>query len=235
MPAPPEDKVLDDDEAWLELLAGRPVATMEEAALRKAQRQRNDGLMFSLGGTSTPPVSTLDEASRRQAERVRAALIRQKEQMAAAAPRMGDQAFERLLFRMKKEGVNSGRAKPLFREPRFIWGIAASLMLATVLTIQQVGFMSGQDDDLTMRGTPDKATIRLVDDLQASQAEIVTLIKQAGAEPKVTVIEATGDVVIQVEATQAVRDALAGDPLRIYPDIQDGKITVVLKPTKPKK
>jgi hypothetical protein len=42
-------------------------------------------------------------------------------------------------------------------------------------------------------------------------------------------------VVIQVEATQAVRDALAGDPLRIYPDIQDGKITVVLKPTKPKK
>jgi hypothetical protein len=86
-----------------------------------------------------------------------------------------------------------------------------------------------------MRGTPDKATIRMVDDLQASQAEIVTLIKQAGAEPKVTVIKGTGDVVIQVEATQPVRDALAGDPLRIYPEIQDGQITVVLKPTKPKK
>jgi hypothetical protein len=235
MPAPPEDKVLDDDEAWLELLAGRPVATMEEAALRKAQRQRNDGLMFSLTGTSTPPVSTLDVASRRQAERVRAALIRRKEQMAAAAPRMGDQAFERLLFRMKRERVDSGRAKPLVREPTFIWGIAASLMLATVIIIQQGGFMGGQDDDLVMRSAPEKATIRLVDDVTASRDELMGLLKQAGSEPKVAVVKATGEVVIQVVATQPVLDALAGDPLRIYPEIQDGQITVVLKPTKPKK
>jgi hypothetical protein len=233
MPAAPEDKVLDDDEAWLELLAGRPVATMEEAELRKARLQRDEGVRYSL--RSAPPVSTLDEASRRQAERVRAALIRRKEQMASAAPPMGDQAFERLLFRMKSEGVDSGRTKLLVREPTFIWGVAASLMLATVITIQQVGFMSGQDDELTMRGAPEKATIRMVDDLQASQAEIVTLIKQAGTEPKVTVIKGTGHVVIQVEATQAVLDALASDPLRIYPDIQDGKITVVLKSTRPKK
>lgn len=136
---------------------------------------------------------------------------------------------------MKREGVDSGRAKPLVREPTFIWGIAASLMLATVIIIQQGGFMGGQDDDLVMRSAPEKATIRLVDDVSASRDELVGLLKQAGSEPKVTVVKATGEVVIQVVAAQPVLDALAGDPLRIYPEIQDGQITVVLKPMKPKK
>lgn len=136
---------------------------------------------------------------------------------------------------MNREGVDSGRAKPLVREPTFIWGIAASLMLATVIIIQQGGFMGGQDDDLVMRSAPEKATIRLVDDVSASRDELVGLLKQAGSEPKVTVVKATGEVVIQVVAAQPVLDALAGDPLRIYPEIQDGQITVVLKPMKPKK
>lgn len=131
--------------------------------------------------------------------------------------------------------MDSGRAKPLVREPTFIWGIAASLMLATVIIIQQGGFMGGQDDDLVMRSAPEKATIRLVDDVSASRDELVGLLKQAGSEPKVTVVKATGEVVIQVVAAQPVLDALAGDPLRIYPEIQDGQITVVLKPMKPKK
>ncbi len=43
-----------------------------------------------------------------------------------------------------------------------------------------------------------------------------------------------GEVVVEVDATQAVRDILSGDPLRMYPDIQDGRITVVLRPIKPK-
>lgn len=233
MPAAPQDKVLDSDEAWLELLAGRPVATMEEAALRHEQRRKTEGVRFSL--RDAPPVSALDEASRRQAVRVRAALIRRKARMDSSTPPLGDQAFERLLFRMNREGVDSGRAKPLVREPTFIWGIAASLMLATVIIIQQGGFMGGQDDDLVMRSAPEKATIRLVDDVSASRDELVGLLKQAGSEPKVTVVKATGEVVIQVVAAQPVLDALAGDPLRIYPEIQDGQITVVLKPMKPKK
>jgi hypothetical protein len=207
-----ENKRLDDDEAWLEVLAGRSVTDM-------------------------------DQASRQQAERVRASLIRRRSRHVTSAPSLDDASFERLLFRMKREGVDSGTGTQRVRQPSFVWGIAASVVLG-VAVVFQVTDPTGDWDLLggnkqrgseVMRGTPDKATIRLVDDLQASQAEIVTLIKQAGAEPNVTVIKGTGDVVIQVEATQAVRDALAGDPLRIYPDIQDGKITVVLKPTKPKK
>ena len=206
-----EDKRLDDDQAWLEVLAGRSVTDM-------------------------------DQASRQQAERVRASLIRRRSRHVTSAPSLDDASFERLLFRMKREGVDSGTASQRVRQPSFVWGIAASVVLG-VAVVFQVTDPTGDWDLLggskrgseVMRGTPDKATIRLVDDLQASQAEIVTLIKQAGTEPKVTVIKGTGHVVIQVEATQAVLDALASDPLRIYPDIQDGKITVVLKSTRPKK
>lgn len=196
-----EDKRLDDDQAWLEVLAGRSVTDM-------------------------------DQASRQQAERVRAALIRRRARHVTSAPSLDDASFERLLFRMKREGVDSGTGTQRVRRPSFVWGIAASVVLGIAVVFQVTDPQRGSE---VMRGTPDKATIRVVDDLQASQDEIVTLIKQAGADPKVTVIKGTGDVVIQVEATQAVRDALAGDPLRIYPDIQDGKITVVLKPTKVKK
>jgi hypothetical protein len=181
-----------------------------------------------------PPVG-MDPAARRQAELLRAGLQRRKAKLDAGIEAPSESNFQRLLFRLRQEGLDRPKeALPLHRRP-FAWGIAASVMLATVITIQQVGFLGSQDDGLAMRSAPEKATIRLVDDLQASQAEMVALLKQAGADPKVTVIEATGDVVIQVEATQPVRDALSGDPLRVYPEIQDGKITVVLKPTKPKK
>jgi CheY-like chemotaxis protein len=85
-----------------------------------------------------------------------------------------------------------------------------------------------------MRSAPEKATVRLVDDVSASRDELVALLKQAGAVPKVRVVKSTGEVVVELEATQAVRDILSGDPLRMYPDEQGGRITVVLRPVKPK-
>lgn len=178
-----------------------------------------------------PPVG-MDPAVRQQADLLRSALQHRKEKLDAAIEAPSEANFQRLLFRLRQEGLDHSKEAGARHRRPFVWGIAASLMLATVLTLQQVGFMGGQDDDLVMRSGPDKATIRWVDDLQASRAEMVALLKQAGAEPKVTVIKATGDVVIEVEASQTVRDALAGDPLRIYPEIQDGKITVVLKPAR---
>lgn len=181
------------------------------------------------------PPEGMDPAARRQADLLRAGLQRRKAKLDAAIEEPSEGGFQRLLFRLRREGLDRpSEALPLRRQP-FAWGIAASLMLATVFTIQQVGFMAGQDDHLALRGIPDKATIRMVDDLQASQAEMIELLRQAGSEPMVSANKATGDIVIQVDATQAVRDALAGDPLRIYPEIQDGKVTVVLKSTKPKK
>jgi len=114
MPGPSEDKQLDDNDAWLEVLAGRSVDTM-------------------------------DEVSRQQAERVRAALIRRKVRVASTAPPLGDAAFERLLFRMKREGVDSGRARPMGRQPLLIGSIAASLMLVSVVAVYQASYMNGAD------------------------------------------------------------------------------------------
>jgi hypothetical protein len=174
----------------------------------------------------------MDPATRRQADLLRAALQRRKAKLDAGIEAPSEANFQRLLFRLRQEGLDRPReALPLHLRP-FAWGIAASLMLATVIMIQQGGFIGGQDDDLVMRSAPEKATIRLVDDVTASRDELVGLLKQAGSEPKVTVVKATGEVVIQVVATQPVLDALAGDPLRIYPEIQDGKITVILKSAK---
>lgn len=181
------------------------------------------------------PPEGMDPAARRQAELLRVGLQRRQSKLEAGIAAPSEADFQRLLFRLRQEGLDRPReAPPLHRHP-FTWGIAASLMLATVIMIQQGGFMGGQDDDFVMRSTPEKATIRLVDDVAASRHELVELLKQAGSEPKVTVVQETGDVVIQVVATQPVRDVLASDPLRIYPEIQDGQITVILKPTKPKK
>lgn len=178
------------------------------------------------------PPEGMDPATRRQADLLRAALQRRKAKLDAGIEAPSEANFQRLLFRLRQEGLDRPReALPLHLRP-FAWGIAASLMLATVIMIQQGGFIGGQDDDLVMRSAPEKATIRLVDDVTASRDELVGLLKQAGSEPKVTVVKATGEVVIQVVATQPVLDALAGDPLRIYPEIQDGKITVILKSAK---
>jgi hypothetical protein len=177
------------------------------------------------------PPEGMDPAARRQADLLRAGLQRRKAKLDAGIEAPSEANFQRLLFRLRQEGLDRPReALPLHRRP-FAWGIAASLMLATVIMIQQGGFISGQDD-LVMRSAPEKATIRLVDDVTASRDELVGLLEQAGSEPKVTVVKATGEVVIQVVATQPVLDALAGDPLRIYPEIQDGKITVILKSVK---
>jgi len=202
------------------------------------------------------PPEGMDPATKRQAELLRAGLQRRKARIDADIEAPNEANFQRLLFRLRQEGLDRPKealpphrrpnaldiatpprapgdhpAKLLHRRP-FAWGIAASVMLATVIIIQQGGFMGSQDDDLVMRSATEKATIRLVDNVTVSRDELVGLLKQAGSEPKVTVVRATGEVVIQVEATQPVRDALAGDPLRIYPEIQDGKITVILKSVK---
>jgi hypothetical protein len=177
----------------------------------------------------------MDPATRRQADLLRAGLQRRKAKLDAGIEAPSEGNFQRLLFRLRQEGIDRPKpaVPPLHRRPAF-WGIAASLMLATVITLQQVDFMGGQEDELTMRSAPEKATVRLVDDVSASRDELVALLKQAGAVPKVRVVKSTGELVVEVEASQAVLDILGGDPLRMHPDIQDGRITVVLRPVKPK-
>ncbi len=224
------EKPAADDEAWLDALAGRPAPSLsaqeqaEVEHLRKAWANRKAKLEEQL-----PEVD--DDFVNRLLQRRASELALQPHEPQAlpntrpAVVPAGEELVAEQLPQSRRTSAN---------RPLFIWGIAASLMLATVITFQQVDFMAGQEDELTMRSAPEKATVRLVDDVSASRDELVALLKQAGAVPKVRIVKSTGEVVVEVEATQAVRDILGGDPLRMYPDIQDGRITVVLRPVKPK-
>ena len=181
------------------------------------------------------PPEGIDPDTKRQADLLRSGLQQRKAKLDAAIEEPSEADFERLLFRLRQEGLDRPKkALPAYRRPAF-WGVAASLVLATALTLQFLPFMESHEEDFIVRGTPEQATVRVVDDVTASRDEMIQVLKRAGAEPKVAVVEGTGEVVIEVKAIQAVQDALAADPLRIYPDIRDGKITVVLKPAKSKK
>lgn len=192
MPGPTQEKHLDDDEAWLEVLAGRPVGTM-------------------------------DEASRQQAERVRAAMIRRRERVASTAPPLGDEAFERLLFRMKREGLDSGRASRFGRQPSFIWGVAASIMLATVLSFQHFS-MQGEDDYTVLRGPSD--TVLVDSDPSARLSTLRTTLTSAGAAPEVKTLK-DGTIIISVADTPQVLVALGNE--RIYPVPSAGKVVLVIQ------
>lgn len=221
-----------DDEAWLDALAGRPAPSLsaqeraEVEHLRKAWANRKARLEEQLPEVDDDFVNRLLE---RQAKEV--------EIPTSAA--LGVQRMQPKVMLGGNE-IPAGEVPPPRRtaanRPSFVWGIAASLVLGAGVLFQ-IQF-ADQDENTkraeTMRSAPDKATVRLVDDVSASRDELVALLKQAGAVPKVRVVKSTGEVVVEVDATQAVRDILSGDPLRMYPDIQDGRITVVLRPIKPK-
>jgi hypothetical protein len=192
MPGPSEDKQIDDDEAWLEVLAGRSVDTM-------------------------------DEASRQQAERVRAALLRRRVRLASTAPPLGDAAFERLLFRMKREGVDSGRRGSFFRQPSFAWGIAASIMLVTILSFQQLS-MRQDEDHLVLRGPND--TVLIDSDPSGRLDTLRAVFSAVGATPDVKT-QKDGTIFITVAATPQVLDALGNE--RIYPVPSGGKIVLVIQ------
>jgi hypothetical protein len=90
----------------------------------------------------------MDPAARRQADLLRAGLQRRKAKLDAAIEAPNEANFQRLLFRLRKEGLDRPiEALPPHRRP-FAWGIAASLMLATVIMIQQGVLMGDHGDDI---------------------------------------------------------------------------------------
>jgi hypothetical protein len=198
MPGSSENKPIDDDEAWLEVLAGRSVDTM-------------------------------DEASRQQAARVRAALMRRKVRVASTAPPLGDAAFERLLFRMKREGVDSGRASTAGRPPLFRWGIAASVIFAVMLVFEtQHLYVNGEqkDDSHTlMRGENEFITLDVKDPV-AIKERILSALSKTDAAPEFS-MRKDGAIVVKIKATQSAVDALS--EINIYPNLNDGYYIIVLK------
>ena len=194
----------------------------------------NEAWIKGLLGQSHP---SDDPMIHQEAQAIRRGFLARRVKLEATIPKADDMLFDQIRFRIRRE--QSAAKGHRWNKPS-VWGLAASLVLGVAVVFQMAG--PGFDDDLwgrftngdTMRSTPATETVQLVDDPQARRDELVATLKRAGAEPKVKQDLAKGEVIIQVQATQAVRDALGSDDLRIYPDVQDGWITLVLKPAKPK-
>lgn len=229
MTGPEQDR---DDAAWLEALAGRDggapdgVSGRQAAALRSALERRRALLDAAV------PVA--DKALfRRIADEVQADQQDPGEEIAGAAhpapksSRLG--AREPDVFYSIRQTESDLPPVPKLAAPRYwqrpwAWGIAASVLLATVLSIQMWPGQLHEEDGPALRGP--NVTVQIVPDPESRSAELAALLQATGASPR---IERTGDgtVVIHVEATPGVLDALAAQ--RLMPQPKDGKIVIRLE------
>jgi len=196
-----------DEEAWLAALAGR-----EDAAH---------------GGMSAAQASSLRKALRRRQERLEA-------EVPAADSVLFSQILDAVHDQRAKEWAQdhadstdaSLLAKPAgarrSRQP-WVWGAAASVALATVLSWNLL-VDTGVDESQVLRGAQD--TVLIDPDPSARLAQLQTLLEGAGSKPEVR-IEKSGTVVITVAETPQVLDALTAE--RIFPQPVGGKIVLVIE------
>jgi hypothetical protein len=177
-----------------------------------------------------------DPASLREVQALRGSLQARRDRLQAATPEADGMLLDQIRFRIRREQAD--RVRPWSRVS--FWGLAASLVLGVAVVFQVAGpglegeLWGKHTDAETMRGASAKGIVQLADDPQARRDQLVAVLKKAGAEPLVKEDRSKGEVTIRVQATQAVLDSLGSDELRIYPEVQDGWITLILKPTKPR-
>lgn len=271
---------LDDDGAWLDALAGRPVsdefaaAKRQADALRRALQRRSEQLdeevppaddaLFlriqgavgddrarslqgpvdqshpSAIGDSEPRSRSGPESSGtgRGANPVgvdlsdtetpaylrRGARAASRGQPSTSAPAASG-ALSDARYRSTRRGNEPMRLPvgPHRRARPWMWGLAASIMLGTVLTMSLWMHRDAGEHEV-LRGPKD--TILIAIDPAARVAQLRALLEGAGATPEIRV-EKTGAIVITVAGTPQVLDALSGE--RIYPQPADGKIVLVIE------
>ena len=176
------------------------------------------------------PPEGMDPAIKRQAELLRAGLQRRKARIDADIEAPNEANFQRLLFRLQKEGLNDQRRRDRFvNRTSFTWGMAASLVLAFVLVFElQHSNHDGMPDtgeQSLMRGEED-VTIFMVSDPVAFKEKISVALLNTDATADYSTNK-DGSITIKVRATQNSIDALA--ELNLYPTLKNGYFTIVLR------
>lgn len=208
-----------EDEQWLAALAGNhdpgadPRINQQAAALRKALKERNTALN-------------------------------------AAVPEADDALYQQILFKLRRErieesaepetgrkaiafsrGAGAGSLPPEKAPPRksfrpAYWGLAASLVLGTVLVLQS-GLLDRSDSEFAVRGDR-HATVLIVEEPKSRAKELIEGLKAAGAEPRVEQLP-SGRIKIIVMTSPAVNDYLILE--RIMPATKDKQIVLILDPS----
>jgi hypothetical protein len=204
---PPEDR----DAAWLEALAGRPVPLMDEGDRVEAERLRR-----VLAQRVSPVVPKVTEPSEADFQRFWEQLAKEQPQSSEVVP-LPELTLPALTDRPARQ--------PAANRPLFLWGMAASVMLATVLVVQLGVFDSEHSrPDEILRG--ESATPLIVEDPGARATELEQAFQGVGTAPTVKKLK-DGRIILRVEATPAVLDLLA--KMRILPQVKEGHVVLVLE------
>lgn len=179
----------------------------------------------ALAGRSAPDA---DAKLIQEAESLRRALKARSDLLASQVPEADEAQYQQLLFRLRREGLNSSRQG--WRNP-MLWGIAATIFLCVGIVIQMGGFdFNGEDKDVLMGGG--EATVMIVADPELRLIELQAGLQLAGEIP---VVErpTNGEIIVTVKATEKVLAYLLTQ--RIEPEILDGNLILKLSQSKPQK
>jgi hypothetical protein len=204
MTEPTQDRK--DEEAWLAVLAGREIApddgmpAAQAAALRRALKRRQARLDEGLPAADPTLFARIFDAVH-------------DERVKQLSPALGS-------------ALDPSKAAPSGGRPNkrpWLWGVAASITLATVLS-WTVLIDDEADRPDVLRGT--QGTVLMDPDLATRRTQLEALLVGAGAKPEVR-IDKSGRVVITVSETPRVLEALGAE--RIFPQPVGGKIVLVIE------
>ena len=208
--------------------------------------REDDQWLAALSGNPDPQADT---QVNRQAAALRQALQEQEKALDSITQKADDALYQQILFRLRRErlldttqsndqleairfsrkdgdeGISHPKTKPqtLFR-PAY-WGLAASLLLGTILVLQ-TGLLDREDGELAVRGDR-HATVLIVQDPKSRSTELLAGLKAAGAAPTLDTLP-SGRIKITVKTSNAVVDYLMLE--RITPMIKDEQIILILDP-----
>ena len=192
--------------------------------MTQSSNKEEEQWLSALAGRSDPAA---DPAINLQAESLRRALQEQSAKLDQAVPAADEAQYQRLLFRLRKEGLLGADHQ---RRKIQLWALAATVVLGVGVVVQMGGLYRGQDDEAnTLRGGG-KATVLVVENPEVRLTELLAGLKAAGEEPLVK-READGRIMLTVKRSDKVLDYLATK--RIEPVITDGSITLLLTRPKP--
>jgi hypothetical protein len=179
----------------------------------------------ALAGRSDPAA---DAKLIQQAESLRRALKARSDLLASQVPEADDAQYQQLLFRLRREGLNSSSHG--WRNPK-LWGVAATIFLCVGIVIQMGIFTSDGLEEDQLRGG-EHATVMIVTDPELRLIELQAGIELAGEAPTV-VRHANEEILVTIKATEKVLAYLLTQ--RIEPEVTDGNLVIKLRPSKPKK
>ena len=183
-----------------------------------------------------------------QAAALRRALMVRNELLDAQVPTADAAQFERILFRLRKEGLTttqSGWRNPMQwglaakravtavvsteRHSPVMWGLAATVVIGVAVVIQMGGLHSNQNDaDILLGG---QSTLLTVDEPEIRLAELLVGLKAVGEVPTVK-REPEGRIVLTMKGTDRVLEYLASGSHPIEPMLVQGNVIIELRPAK---